>query len=201
MYPLRRFCRAFAALIALATFAPATTADRPLAGQRIALLLADEFNAVEAFYPYLRLKEAGAEVILIGAERGRAYNGRGRYPLTCELAVADARADDFSAVVIPGGDAPKRMREIPAVIAFVREMAARDRWIAAVCHGPQLLGAADLLRGRKITSWPTLDTELRSYGALWENAVVVVDGKLITSQDPWTIDRFTAEIIARLGHP
>ncbi len=171
----------------------------PLAGRRLALLLADDFNAVEAFYPWLRLREAGAEIVLVGEEKGRVYQGRGRYPLTSEAAVADLVAGDFDGVIIPGGDAPKRLRESAAMLAFVRAMAANDRWIAAVCHGPQLLGAAGLLDQRRITAWPDLRAEMENHGAVWVSSVVVVDGRLITSADPWTIDQFTAEIIHRLG--
>lgn len=181
---------------------PATSlaTSEPLQGRRIALLLADDFNAVEAFYPWLRLREAGAVVVLVGEESQAVYQGRGRYPLTSQVAVRDVSPQEFDAVVIPGGDAPKRLRESKAMLAFVREMSAQNRWIAAVCHGPQVLGTAGLLKGRRLTAWPDLKNEMESFGGVWAGGqTVVVDGRMITAADPWTIDQFTLEIIRQLG--
>lgn len=170
------------------------------AGKRVALLLADDFNAVEAFYPALRLREAGVAVTVVGARAGVDYVGRGRYPLRAQLSAVDARGFDFDAVLVPGGEAPARLREDPDMRRLVREAHADGRIVAAVCHGPLLLARAGLLEGRRITAWPDLEAELRAAGARWDgDAVVVRDGALLTAQDPWTIDAFTFALIAMLG--
>lgn len=176
------------------------TTPRPLAGKRIGMLVADEFNAVEGFYPVFRLREAGAEVVIVGAEAGRDYLGRGRYAVRSQIAARNARGNDFDAIVVPGGAAPKAMREDPDMVRIVQEAAHADRWIAAVCHGPQLLARADLLKGKRFTAWPELEHELASAGGIWVAPEVVVrDGRLITSQDPWTIDAFTFAVIDGLA--
>jgi PfpI family intracellular protease len=178
----------------------AAAMPRPLAGRRIAMLVADEFNAVEGFYPLFRLREAGADVVVIGAEAGRDYSGRGRYVVRSQLAARDARGGDFDAIIVPGGAAPKPLREDPDMVRIVREAHDRQRLLAAVCHGPQLLARADLLRGKRFTAWPELQQELSAAGGTWVgDAVTVRDGHVVTSQDPWTIDAFTFGIIDALS--
>jgi protease I len=172
---------------------------QPLKGRRIAMLVADGFNAVEGFYPLFRLREAGAQVFVVGAEAGRDYSGRGRYVVRSQLAVRNAKGSDYDAIFIPGGEAPKVLREDPEIIRFVTEAARDDVWIAAVCHGPQVLARASLLKGKKITAWPALQAELTQAGAQWRDEVVVTDGRLITAQDPWTIDAITFALIDGLS--
>jgi protease I len=172
---------------------------QPLRNRRIAMLVADNFNAVEAFYPLFRLREAGAEVIVIGAEAGRDYSGRGRYVVRAQLAVREAKGSDYDAVFIPGGEAPKTLRQDPEMLRFVREAAQTNVWIAAICHGPQLLASADLLRGRQITAWPDLQAEMTQADAQWREGVVSKHEKFITAQDPWTTDQFTFALIDALS--
>lgn len=188
---------------------PALSIEKPLEGKQIAMLLADSFNAVEAFYPYLRLQEAGAKVVLIGEKANTTYSGRGRYDLVSDMAIADANFEDYDMLIIPGGEAPKTMREIPKMVEFARSFMNDDsRWTAAVCHGPQLLGAAKTLEGKQMTAWPSLRDEMKGYQANWQeielksDQAVVIDNeaKLITSPDPWTIDQFTRSIISMLAN-
>jgi protease I len=172
---------------------------QPLKGRRVAMLVADGFNAVEGFYPLFRLREAGAEVVVIGAEAGKDYSGRGRYVVRSQLAVSAAKARDFDAVFIPGGEAPKVLREDPQMLRFVREAAQNNLWIAAICHGPQLLAHAGLLKGKQLTAWSELQAEMTQAGAQWREGVVITDGRLITAQDPWTTDQFTFTLIDALS--
>lgn len=167
---------------------------RPLAGKTIAVLVANDFNAVEAFYPIYRWREAGARIVVVGAETGE-FSGRGRYPLRADASAAGFDLTGVDIVFVPGGDAPKTLRENPDMVRLVQEAERRNLWIVAACHGPQLLARAGLLDGRRLTAWPDLVQEIENAGGDWLDQVVVRDGRLLTSQDPWTMDSLVFAVI------
>ena len=113
-----------------------------------------------------------------------------------DMTVEEARADDFDALVLPGGVRnPDQLRMNEAAIALIRDFADRGKPIAAICHGPWLLVEADLVRGRRATSWPSISTDLNNAGAAWVDEAAVTDGNIVTSRNPRDVEAFTAAVI------
>ncbi|QAA75780.1 MAG: Intracellular protease [Candidatus Bipolaricaulis sibiricus] len=169
-----------------------------LTGKRIAILVADLYQELEFWYPYLRLKEEGATVVAVGPEK-REYRSRLGYPAPAELAAAQVRAADFDAVVIPGGYAPDNMRRSPALVTFVREMAESGKPVAAICHGGWMLCSARVVAGKRVTSVSAIRDDLENAGATWVDEEVVRDGNLITSRVPSDLPAFLRAIVAALA--
>ncbi len=165
---------------------------------KVALLIEDLFHEAEGLVPYYRLQEAGFQVDVVGPE-AKVYTSKLGYPLKANVAAADARADEYVAVIIPGGYAPDRLRRSDAVIRFVREMDAKGKVIAAICHAGWVLVEADILQGRRCTSFFSIRKDLENAGALWENRPVVVDGHLITSRGPDDLPVFLKTIVEALA--
>jgi protease I len=167
---------------------------------RIAVLIDHMFEDSEFRVPYDRLRAAGHEVDIIGVEAEREVIGkRGKERIETEIAAREASPGQYDALVIPGGYAPDRLRMNADAVRFTREMAEAGKPVAAVCHAPWMLIEADLVRGRTVTSWPSLKTDLRNAGASWVDQEVVVDGNLITSRKPDDLVAFTSAILDHLG--
>jgi protease I len=167
---------------------------------KIACILAPGFEDSELRVPLDRLRAAGHEVDLIGAEEGDELVGKkGKERVVSTRGIDDVRADDYDALLIPGGHSPDQLRIDRRFVALVTEMDRRGKPIAAVCHGPQLLLTAGLVRGRRMTAWPTVQVDLRLAGAIVEDRDVVVDRNLITSRKPEDLEAFVREILAHLG--
>jgi protease I len=167
--------------------------------KRVAILADNLYQEMELWYPLYRLLEAGAAVDVVAAEAGQTYRSKLGYPVTSDRAYADLRADDYDGVVVPGGFAPDYMRRHPAACQFVAEVAAQGKLVAAICHGPWMLCSADVLRGRKATSFFAIKTDVANAGALWQDAEVVVDGGLVTSRKPEDLPAFMRACLAVLG--
>jgi len=164
-----------------------------LRGKRVAVLTANGFEDLELWYPVLRLREEGAEVVLVGAEAGD-YKGEHGLSARAQAAARDVRAQDFDAVLIPGGQrGPDNMRLHPEMAKLVREAHDAGKLVAAICHGPWMLASAEIVDGRKITSWPTLRSDLVHAGAEWIDREVVVDGNIVTSRKPDDLPAFMRE--------
>ena len=167
---------------------------------RIAFVLADDFEDSEFRKPYDALKEAGHTIDVIGVKAGTKVKGKkGEEEVKIEKAVVEASAADYDALVIPGGYSPDHLRTEQPIVAFVQELARSGKVIAAVCHGPQLLIEADTVKGRVVTSWPSVRRDLENAGASWVDEEVHVDGKLITSRKPADLPAFSREILAQLS--
>jgi protease I len=167
---------------------------------RIAFVLGQDFEDSEFRKPYDRLRAAGHTVEVVGAKAGETVTGKqGKEHVRIEAAAGDRDPASYDALVIPGGYSPDHLRIDQGVVAFVQEMVRAGKLIAAVCHGPQLLIEADAVRGKTITSWPSVRTDLKNAGATWVDREVVVDGKLITSRKPADLAAFTDAINANLG--
>jgi protease I len=168
-----------------------------LEGKRVAILVEDDYQMHEFWYPFYRLQEAGAEVKVIGTGKD-SYTSHG-YAVTPNLQAPDAKVDAFDAVVIPGGYAPDKMRRSKEMVAFVHDMDAAGKPVAAICHAGWMLVSAKIVRGRNVTCFYSIRDDLEAAGASWSDEPVVVDGNLITSRVPGDLPAFCKAVIAALS--
>jgi protease I len=166
--------------------------------RRVAVLVAELFEDLELWYPYLRLQEAGAEVMAVGAA-ATTYRGKRGTEKDADAVVAEVDAMSMDAVVIPGGYAPDHMRRHPAMIDLVRVVHERGGIVAAICHGGWMLASAGLLQGRTATSFFSIKDDMVHAGASWVDREVVEDDRVITSRHPGDLPAFCRTIIAALG--
>jgi len=169
-----------------------------LNGKKMAILTEEMVNDLEFWIPYYRLKEAGVEVTVVGPEEGRTYTGKGGLPTRSDAAADEVSPDGFDGVVIPGGYAPDHMRRNPAMVRFVRGLFDQGKVVAAICHAGWMLASAEVLSGRKVTSFFAIKDDLVHAGADWVDQEVVVDGNLITSRMPDDLPAFMKAILAGL---
>jgi len=170
-----------------------------LEGKRVAVLAEELYQELELWYPLLRLREAGAEVLVVGTGSADTYSSKHGYPVEVDAAADSVCADDFDAVIIPGGYAPDRMRRYPAVVGLVREMDAQGKVVAAICHAGWVLVSAGVLEGRKATCFFAIKDDMVNAGAIYLDQPVVRDGNLITSRTPDDLPVFCRTIIAALA--
>jgi protease I len=161
------------------------------------ILTASGVEDVEFFYPYYRLREEGIEVDVASPD-GEEIEGQHGYSFEPGLSFAGANAEDYELLVLPGGRGPEKVRLRPEAVAITKKMFATDKTVAALCHGPQVLISADVVRGRRATCWPALRDDLKAAGARYLDQEVVVDGNLITSRKPEDLPAFCREIFAAL---
>jgi protease I len=166
-----------------------------LENKKIAILIEDMFNVFEFWYPYYRLKEEGAEVMVVGSGRTTVFTGKPGTECKADVPATDVTAEDFDGVVIPGGYAPDMMRRYPAMVSLVKEMNQKNKLVAAICHAGWMLASADILANRKVTSFFAIKDDLVHAGADWVDQGVVVDGNLITSRTPDDLPVFMKAII------
>jgi protease I len=166
-----------------------------LQGKKVAMFLEDMFDVFEFWYPYYRLKEAGAEVVLVAPDAGRLYSGKSGTEARSEVAATDAASSDFDALVIPGGYAPDRMRRHESMVDLVRSMHRDAKVVAAICHAGWMLASAGILQGRTVTSFPAIRDDLVHAGAQWVDREVVRDGALVTSRRPDDLPAFMQAVI------
>lgn len=170
-----------------------------LEGKRIAILAEEGFEDVELVEPLKAMKEAGAKVVVVGSGSKPRYKGkRGTATVRVDAIAERVKAEDFDAIIVPGGYAPDKMRLHQPMIDLVRKAHDLGKVVAAVCHGPQLLISADIVRGRRVTSWPSVAVDLKNAGADWVDEPVVRDGNLITARKPADLPRFNKAIIEAL---
>jgi protease I len=170
-----------------------------LVGKRIAILAEEDFEDSELVEPLRAMKDAGARVVIVGSGTKQSYKGkRGSATITVDVNADKVKAEDFDAIIVPGGYAPDKMRLHQSMIDLVRKAHDLGKVIAAVCHGPQLLISAGIVRGRRVTSWPSVTVDLQNAGANWVDEPVVQDGNLITSRKPADLPKFNRAIIEAL---
>lgn len=166
---------------------------------KIAALVGPEFEDAELTQPRDALKEAGHEVELLGLEAGQRVEGkRGEAKVTIDAAVSERDPKDYDALLIPGGHSPDKLRTDEGMVDFVKRFDATGRPMAVICHGPQLLIEAGVVKGRTLTSWPSVRTDLKNAGANVVDEEVCEDGALITSRQPDDLPAFSKALIARL---
>ena len=161
-----------------------------LKGKRIAVLVDQLYQEMEVWYPYYRLKEAGAEVYLVGAEAGKTYASKMGYPAVAEKSYSDLKPEEYDGVIAPGGFAPDYIRRHPAATTFVHEIDKAGKLVAAICHGPWVLCSSRMLQGRKATSFFAIKDDVIHAGAEWVDFEVVIDKNLVTSRKPDDLPAF-----------
>jgi protease I len=170
-----------------------------LQGKRIAFLFTEGVEQVELTEPLDAVRNAGGEADLVSLEQAEVeawnhFDKGDRFKI--DIAVADADASNYDGLVLPGGVAnPDQLRLNDDAVKFVRAFFEQDKPVGVICHGPWMLVEADVARGRRVTSWPSLKTDLRNAGADWVNEDVVVDNGLVTSRKPDDLPAFCAKIV------
>lgn len=169
-------------------------------GKRVALFVANEYEDLEAWYSYLRLKEAGVEVTVIASDnvKGNLAESKHGYPIKIDKKAAEVNPEEFDGVIIPGGWAPDKLRRCNNTLNFVRNMYENNKLIASICHGGWVLASADVIEGKTLTSTTAIRDDLINSGAVWVDEEVVVDDKLVTSRSPRDLPAFLREIIREL---
>ncbi len=170
-----------------------------LSGKRVAILAESLYQEMELWVPYYRLKEEGAEVKVVGAGGARSYASKHGYPVAVDVEADQVSAVEFDAVVVPGGYAPDMMRRHPAMVKLVREAARQGKVVAAICHAGWMLASADIVRGKRVTSFFSIKDDMVNAGGQWVDQEVVVDGALITSRRPDDLPAFCREIVKALA--
>ena len=165
---------------------------------KVAILVEDNYQVLEVWYPYLRLREDGIETLLVGTGSKKEYKSKEGYPAEEELSIKKARVEDFSGVIIPGGYAPDILRRYEEVNNFVREIYKKNRLVAAICHGGWVLASAGILKGKKVTGFYSIKDDLVNAGGKFIDKEVVVDGNLITSRTPYDLPAFCREILRKI---
>ncbi len=169
-----------------------------LKDKRVAVLLEDMYNEFEFWYPFYRLKEAGAKVTVVGSGRLPTFHSKIGLPAAAEKSAEAVSVADFDGVVIPGGYSPDQMRRFPAMVKLVRDLYSQGKVVAAICHAGWMLCSADILEGKTATSFFSIKDDLIHAGAKWVDQEVVVDGNLITSRKPDDLPAFMKAVIAAL---
>jgi protease I len=174
-----------------------------LKNKRVAVLATDGFEQIELTSPVKELQAQGAAVTIVSLKSGmiQGMNHHDKADkIKVDVEVSKARADDFDALLLPGGVAnPDTLRADKAAVAFVKQFVTAQKPIASICHGPWTLIEAGAVKGRKLTSWPSLQTDLINAGANWVDQDVVVDGNFVTSRKPDDLPAFNREVLKLFG--
>ncbi len=164
--------------------------------KRIGVLAADYYENLEAWYPILRLREAGHQVDIIGRDEGcEVCESKEGYPLKVDYTAASINPENYDGVIVPGGYAPDKLRRDKNILEFVSYQDEHGGLVAAICHGGWVLASANILQDRKMTSTPAIKDDVRNAGAEWVNEEVVVDDNIITSRAPGDLPAFMTEIL------
>jgi protease I len=169
-----------------------------LKGKRVAVLIEQQYQEMEVWYPVYRLREAGCTVTLVGPEAGATYPSKLGYPAKSDKSASAVSAADFDGIVLPGGFAPDFIRRHEAMLKLVRDMAAQNKILAAICHGPWVLCSTPALRGRKATCFFAIKDDVINAGANYVDEEVVVDGPVITSRKPDDLPAFVVAMMKAL---
>ena len=166
----------------------------------VAILVENNFEDSEFQIPYKALRQVGISTIVVGSRMNDEYQGKqGKVAIKPDATATEVRAEDFDAIVIPGGNAPDLIRTNPNAVRLVVDGMSKDKLIAAICHGPQVLIEADGLRERRVTGFRSIRKDIQNAGALYFNQPIVKDGNLITARQPSDLPIFTAFLLCCLG--
>lgn len=170
------------------------------AGKRIAVLVEQQYQEMEVWYPVYRLRDEGCTVVLVAPEAGKIYPSKLGYPARADVAAKVVSASQFDAIVIPGGFCPDYIRRNEDMMKLVREAHEQKKPLAAICHGPWVLCSTTALKGRKATCFHSIKDDVVNAGATYVNEAVVVDGHVITSRTPDDLPAFVRAILAAMTH-
>jgi len=165
---------------------------------KVCFLLADNYEDSEMVNPYNAIKEAGHEAVIVGLEKETELKGKKGASYTSEAAIDQVHANDYDAVVIPGGSAPEALRVSDQVVEFVKQANEQGKIIAGICHGPQVMISADILKGKNTTCFIGIRDDVKNAGSHFTDQEVVVDGNIITSRTPKDEPAFIREILNKL---
>ena len=172
--------------------------DSPLQGRRVAILAENMYEDMELWYPLMRLKEAGADVTVVGPTAGASYKSKHGLEVKAAISAEGADGGSFDAVVIPGGFAPDYMRRSESMVKFVRDASVNGKVVAAICHAGSMLVSAKVLKGKTVTCYKSIKDDVINAGGNYVDKEVVRDGNLITSRVPDDLPAFCREIISAL---
>jgi protease I len=170
-----------------------------LRGKRVAILAENLYQEMELWVPYYRLREAGAEVQVVGSAGARSYTSKHGYPVSVDVQAEQVSGVEYDGVVIPGGFAPDLMRRSPAMVKLVRDAFTAGKVVAAICHAGWMPASAGILKGRRATSFFSIKDDMVNAGATWVDEEVVVDGNLITSRKPDDLPAFCRALVGALA--
>ncbi len=161
------------------------------------IISADNFEDTELLVPYYRLKEEGIEIDIASINKGK-IKGKHGYELEADKSLREINSDDYDILILPGGKAPEAIRRQKEALEIARRFFEKNKPVAAICHGPQTLISAGLLKGRHATCYRSVAEELKASGAIYEDKEVVVDGNLVTSRQPSDLPAFLRELMKKI---
>ncbi len=170
-----------------------------LQGKKVLAFVDEEFEDLEMWYPVLRLREAGAEVVVAGPEAGQVLHGKYGVPLKSDVSFNDVKSEDFIGLYVPGGWAPDKLRRYEAVLRLTREFHEAKKPIAHICHAGWVLISAKICEGYTMTSTPGIKDDLENAGAIWVDEEVVVDRHIVSGRRPPDLPAFTKEFVRVLS--
>ncbi len=170
-----------------------------LMGKKALVMVDNLYQELELWYPLLRLREEGVQTKTVGAGTAKTYTSKHGYPCDEDLDVKNVNIEEYDALIIPGGYGPDNMRRHSAMVNLVRDAFNKGKVVAAICHAGWMLASADIIKGKKVTSFFSIKDDMVHAGGQWIDEEVVVDGKLITSRKPDDLPAFCREIIKALS--
>jgi protease I len=170
-----------------------------LEGKRVAILVDNAYQEMEVWYPLYRFREAGAQVVTVGAKAGESYTSKLGYPVKSDKSYDEVAASELDGVIVPGGYAPDFIRRYPKANQLVKDLDSQGKLVAAICHGLWVPCSAGILRGRRATCFFAIKDDVVNAGAVYEDSEVVVDRNLVSSRKPDDLPAFCREAIKVVG--
>ena len=167
-------------------------------GKSVIILVEEMYNEFEFWYPLYRLREAGAEVVIVGSGSSDTYKSKSGLPCKVDTSADQVSSADFDGIIIPGGYAPDHMRRYPPMVNLVKDLSEEGKVVAAICHAGWMLASAEIVAGRSVTGFYAIKDDLIHAGANYVDQEVVVDGNLITSRKPDDLPAFMRAILEAL---
>lgn len=167
--------------------------------KKVLSLIHSDFEDLEFWYPILRLKEEGVEVIVAGEKAGETYIGKYGVPANSDCAFSEIKVEEFDGILIPGGWAPDKLRRFQEVIDIVRKMNDENKVIGQICHAGWVTISAKILNGKNVTSTPGIKDDMENAGAVWIDEAVVVDKNLVSSRRPMDLPLYMKKYIEVLN--
>ncbi len=165
---------------------------------RIGILAENLYEEMELWYPYFRMKEEGFQVQIIGSGTSTSFKGKNGYPVQPDIDIQHVHPLDYDVIIIPGGFSPDYMRRVPKMVELVNQCGTHGKIIAAICHGVWMLISAELIKGKRVTSYFSIKDDVKNAGATWVDEPVVIDDNILTSRVPSDLPVFCRAILEKL---